>query len=61
MFQENVTPPEIATAKNDAWVTATIIIIKNPYPSSTSFSNGAFWSQTGQIQVVFLYKKEGKK
>ena len=25
------------------------------YPSNTSFSNGAFWSQTGQIHVVFLH------
>ena len=28
------------------------------YPSNTSLSNGAFLSQTGQIQVVFLQQRK---
>ena len=31
-----------------------ILKILGSYPSNTSFSNGAFWSHTGQIHVVFL-------
>ena len=34
--------------------TLNILKILVSYPSNTSFSNGAFWSHTGQIHVVFL-------
>ena len=41
-------------AKKARVKTLNILKILESYPSNTSFSNGAFWSQTGQIHVVFL-------
>ena len=44
----------IATQRKARVKTLNILKILGSYPSNTSFSNGAFWSHTGQIHVVFL-------